>query len=107
VPTCVLVAVPDEDRRADSDRVAAGLRARGIAAEVAPVAAKYGRQIRHAERRGIPFVWFPQGATESGGHEVRDLRTREQLPADPAGWGPADPRDLAPQLVVSGAEGDG
>jgi histidyl-tRNA synthetase len=106
VPTCVLVALPAEEERAGCDRVAAALRSRGIACEVAPVAAKYGKQIRYAERRGIPFVWFPGAATGSGGHEVRDLRTREQLPADPATWAPADPQDLAPRLVVAGAAPD-
>ena len=34
------------------------LRGRGIACEVAPAADKFGKQIRYADRRGIPFVWF-------------------------------------------------
>ena len=59
VPTCVLVALPAEEQRPDSDRIAATLRRRGIATEVSPSAAKYGKQIRYAERRGIPYVWFP------------------------------------------------
>src|SRR3954454_21915484 len=59
VPTCVLVALPQEDRRAESDRIAGALRGRGISPEVAPAAAKFGKQIRFAERRGIPYVWFP------------------------------------------------
>jgi histidyl-tRNA synthetase len=101
VPTCVLVAVPAEEQRADCNRVAAALRARGIATEVAPSAAKYGKQLRHAERRGIPFVWFPAGSTDSGRHEVRDLRSREQVEADPNGWAPiAD--DLQPRVVPGG-----
>ena len=41
---------------------------------------KYGKQIRYAERRGIPFVWFPQ---DDGTHQVRDIRTGEQVDADP------------------------
>ncbi len=45
-------------RRA-ADRVANQLRARGVAAEVSPTAAKFGKQIRFADRRGVPFVWFP------------------------------------------------
>jgi histidyl-tRNA synthetase len=85
VPSAVLVAVSSEDARADSAAVAASLRARGIPAEVAPSAAKYGKQIRHADRRGIPFVWFLQDA---GGHEVRDIRSGEQVPADPSSWKP-------------------
>ena len=60
--------------------VARALRARDIACEVAPVAAKFGKQIRFAERRGIPFVWFVQG---DGTHQVKDIRTGEQVDADP------------------------
>jgi histidyl-tRNA synthetase len=102
-PSCVLVAVPDEEQRGASRSVATALRARGIACEVAPSAAKYGRQIRYAERRGIPFVWFPSGATASGVDEVRDIRSGEQVPAQPTDWTPpAD--DLAPRLVVGSAE---
>jgi histidyl-tRNA synthetase len=94
VPTCVLVALPDEPARAECMRVAAALRARGIASHVAPEAAKYGKQIRFAERRGIPYVWFPQ---PGGGHEVRDIRSGEQVAADPTAWQPpAD--DLAPRI---------
>ena len=74
VPTCVLVAVPDEKRRSECDLIARVLRRRGIPAEVSPSAAKYGKQIRHADRRGIPFVWFP--GDDEGGDEVRDIRSR-------------------------------
>ena len=59
-PSCVLVAVVAEETRAVSDGVAAALRARGIPCEVAPAADKFGKQIRYAERRGIPYVWFPR-----------------------------------------------
>jgi histidyl-tRNA synthetase len=85
VPSAVLVALPDDDARERCERIAQALRARGIAAEVAPAAQKYGRQIRHAERRGIPFVWFPKGDSED---EVRDIRSGEQVPADPSTWTP-------------------
>src|SRR3954447_17023781 len=59
VPSAVLVALADEESRPASERVADALRSRGIASEVAASPQKYGRQIRNAERRGIPFVWFP------------------------------------------------
>jgi histidyl-tRNA synthetase len=85
VPTCVLVALPDEESRALCTQVAAALRGRGIPTEVAPEPAKYGKQIRFAERRGIPYVWFPQS---DGAHEVKDIRTGEQHSADPDGWSP-------------------
>ncbi len=95
VPTCVLVAVADEGSRPVCDQVAAALRRRGIPTEVAPSAAKFGQQIRHADRRGIPFVWF---ARPDGTHEVKDIRSGEQLPADPARWQPPQ-SDLFPQVV--------
>ncbi len=103
VPSAVLVAVADEATRADSDAVAAALRARGIACEVAPSAQKYGKQIRFAERRGIPFVWFPPTVAndaDSASHEVKDIRSGEQYPADPAGWRP--PTEDLRARVVSG-----
>src|SRR5690606_3674943 len=40
VPTAVLVALPDEESRPAANRLAASFRARGIATEVAPSAAK-------------------------------------------------------------------
>jgi histidyl-tRNA synthetase len=103
VPSAVLVAVLDENTRALSDGVAAALRQRGIATEVAPTAAKLGKQIRHAERRGIPYVWFPpseEGAVTAAAHSVKDIRTGDQVDADPQSWGPPA-ADLRPQLVGS------
>jgi histidyl-tRNA synthetase len=90
VPSAVLVALTDEESRPASDAIATALRARGIAAEVAPTAAKFGRQIRFAQRRGIPFVWFT--------NEVKDIRTGAQMPADPATWMPST-EDLHPHVI--------
>lgn len=86
VPTCVLVSVADEEHRGLSDTVARSLRGRGIACEVAPAAAKFGKQIRYADRRGIPFIWFP--GTDGGADEVKDIRNGEQSVADAAAWEP-------------------
>ena len=96
VPSAVLVALPDEESRSWCDAVAQQLRTRGIAAEVAASPLRFGKQIRYAERRGIPFVWF---GTESG-HEVKDIRSGEQVVADPAAWSPPE-QDLRPQLIVT------
>ena len=84
VPTAVLVAVTEESRRGESNGVASVLRARGIPTEVSPKADKFGKQIRHADRRGIPFVWF----ADAEGGSVKDIRTGEQVPADPQEWVP-------------------
>ena len=83
VPTAVLVAVTDEETRPEADAVARALRARGIPTEVAPKADKFGKQIRHADRRGIPYVWF--GGLEG---EVKDIRSGDQLSASAASWEP-------------------
>ncbi|MBD8061244.1 histidine--tRNA ligase [Oceanitalea stevensii] len=93
VPTAVLVAVGSEEERRRSEDVAAALRARGIPTDVAPTAAKFGKQIRHADRLGIPFVWF-LGAE---GHEVKDIRSGDQEAADPATWTPPA-EDLLPTV---------
>jgi histidyl-tRNA synthetase len=87
----VLVALPHEDDRPACDRIAAALRRRGIPTEVAPAAAKYGKQIRFAERRGIPYVWFPGSADGAAGPttgQVKDIRSGDQVDADPAIWQP-------------------
>ncbi|MGV9212631.1 histidine--tRNA ligase [Micromonospora sp. RB23] len=86
VPTCVLVALADEEHRAVSDGIAAALRRRGIATEVSPSAAKFGKQIRYAERRGIPYVWFP--GADGAADEVKDIRSGEQVMADAQAWTP-------------------
>jgi histidyl-tRNA synthetase len=91
VPTCVLVALPAEQDRQEANRIAATLRAKGIPTEVSPSAAKFGKQIKFAERRGIPFVWFPQTS------EVKDIRSGDQVEADPAEWAPP-PEDLHPTI---------
>ncbi|HEY6738680.1 MAG TPA: His/Gly/Thr/Pro-type tRNA ligase C-terminal domain-containing protein, partial [Actinopolymorphaceae bacterium] len=93
-PTCVVVALPDEESRARCLRIADTLRRRGIPAQVAPAAQKYGKQIRFADRRGIPYVWFPQ---PDGSHEVRDIRTGDQIAADVETWMPP-PEELLPTV---------
>jgi histidyl-tRNA synthetase len=94
VPSAVLVAVVDDDSRGTSNAVAAALRARDIACEVAPSPAKFGKQIRYAERRGIPYVWFAQ---QDGTHQVKDIRSGQQVDADPAAWTPPE-ADLRPTI---------
>jgi histidyl-tRNA synthetase len=100
VPAAVLVAVTDEATRAQSDAVATALRARGVPVEVAPTAAKFGKQIKHADRRGIPFVWFPAGE-DGAADQVKDIRSGEQVDADSATWAPPA-EDLFPRVVPAG-----
>lgn len=94
VPSAVLVVVDSEETRDRAISVARRLRERGIACEVAPKADKFGRQIRFAERRGIPFVWFGANLDDS----VKDIRSGEQLPADPDAWLPPI-EDATPRVI--------
>jgi histidyl-tRNA synthetase len=95
VPSAVLIALPDDESRPACEAIAHALRIRGIAAEVAAAPQKYGKQIRFAERRGIPFVWFPGTP-----HEVKDIRSGDQVEADPALWTPPE-ADRHPTVVVT------
>ena len=97
VPTAVLVAVNDESMRMDCVKIANTLRARGISTEVAPFADKFGKQIRYADRRLIPFVWFPVDQ-ETG--EVKDIRSGEQIKANIYDWMP-ESADLKVQIQTN------
>ncbi|MET3963673.1 histidyl-tRNA synthetase [Marmoricola sp. OAE513] len=96
VPSVVLVALTDEDSRVASDDLATQLRANGIACEVAASAAKFGKQIRYAERRGIPYVLF---STEDG-PQIKDIRSGDQVAVDVTTWSPPV-EDLKPRIRVS------
>ncbi|QOL33677.1 histidine--tRNA ligase [Bifidobacterium lemurum] len=85
-PAVVMVAVWSEDERAASNRIANTLRSRGIAADVAPTAAKLGKQIKYADKLGIPYVWFP--GQEGAGDEVKNIVSGDQLEADATSWEP-------------------
>ncbi|GAA1398523.1 histidine--tRNA ligase [Luteococcus peritonei] len=96
VPSAVLVAVDAEETRDVAQEVAAALRARRIPCEVAPKADKFGKQIRYADRRGIPFVWF--GGLQG---QAKDIRSGEQVEADASSWMPPA-EDLRPGVSIAG-----
>ncbi len=98
VPSAVLVALTDDDSWTEAQDVATKLRSRGICVEVAGKAEKFGKQIKYADRRGIPFVWF---TSDDGTHEVKDIRSGIQTDADPDLWSPPA-EDLLP--TISSAE---
>ncbi len=84
-PTAVLVALVDDNSRAQANEVAKLLRQRNIASEVHHKAQNFGKQIRAAERKGIPYVWFydPKNPDK---HELKDIRTGTQLAVDLYTW---------------------
>jgi histidyl-tRNA synthetase len=100
VPSAVLVALADEESRDGSNRVAQRLRARGVPTEVAAAPQRFGKQIRYAERRGIPFVWFP--GVDGAADQVKDIRSGDQVDADPDAWTPPE-EDLRPRVVSTGS----
>ena len=100
VPSAVLVAVVDEEGRAASDLLATQLRGNGVPCEVAPAAQKFGKQIRYAERRGIPYVLFP--GADGAGAEIKDIRSGDQHQIDISSWTPPV-EDLRPRVVSPGS----
>lgn len=99
VPTTVYVALTADEDWSKAQDIAQMLRSRGINTEVATKAEKFGKQIRHADRRGIPYVWFTHIDRDGNAtYEVKDIRSGEQVPADPNTWMPAAD-DLRPAIV--------
>ena len=62
------------------------------------MAKQSGKQIRFAQRRGIPYVWFP--GADGAPDEVKDIRSGDQVEADRTGWAPPD-ADLHPSIAAS------
>lgn len=84
-PTQVLVVLPSEDRRAQAAQTAATLRKRGLNVELYHAPQKIGKQIEYANKKGIPYVWFPP-FDDAGKHEVKDMQSGAQSDADPQSW---------------------
>ncbi len=88
-PSKVLVAVLPGADMAAARACARLLRARGINTEVYHEAAKLAKQIRYADRKNIPYVWFPASPEGDTPHEVKTLASGQQVSADPESWRPA------------------
>jgi histidyl-tRNA synthetase len=86
-PTVVLVVQPSAEERPATIAVVGALRSRGIPAEAYHEPAKLGKQVKYADAKGIPYVWLPF----ADGHQVRDMASGEQAPADAADWSPPAP----------------
>jgi len=84
-PADILVVLPAEDRRALALTTAQALRKRGFRVETYHAPQKVGRQLSYAEKKGIPFVWFPP-FEDGRPHEVKDMASGAQNPADLDSW---------------------
>lgn len=82
-PKCateVLLVVTDESRQKTMNDMAEVLRERGISTQVFPEPTNQGRQLKYADRKGIPFVVFDRDM------QVKDMKSGEQGPFDPNTW---------------------
>lgn len=86
-PADVLVVLPDEARRAEAAETARTLRSRGFKVEMYHRDAKIKNQMAYAEKKGIAHVWFPP-FKDGQPHEVKNMTSGEQKPADAASWTP-------------------
>ncbi len=84
-PTEVLVVLPDEARRAEATATAHTLRTKGYNVEMYHRDAKIKNQLAYAEKKGIPYVWFPP-FKDGQPHEVKNMASGEQKQAEAASW---------------------
>lgn len=84
-PAKILMILPSEDKRAVAAETANILRKRGHNVEMYHAPQKLKKQLAYAEKKGIPYVWFPP--FEDGQlHEVKDMTTGEQSSTCPNEW---------------------
>ena len=69
------------------NKTAQTLRQRGFNVEQYHEDRKLNAQLKYAEGKGIPWIWFPP-VNVDGEHQVKNSVSREQQPADPATWMP-------------------
>lgn len=82
----VFIPLFEADRKLDYLRLAAELRAAGVAVEVYPEARKLGAQLKYADRRGHRFAVVIGGHEwEAGVAQVKDLATKESAEVPLAG----------------------
>jgi histidyl-tRNA synthetase len=86
-PTQVLVCWPSPDLREACRNIALELRSAGIPTEVYHEPQALKKQVRYADRKGIPYVLFPHAWTpEQGRVEVKELATGAQTELPLAEW---------------------
>lgn len=86
-PTDVLILLPSDDSRTNCNAIAKELRRNGIATEIFHQAQAMKKQIRYADRKGIPHVLFPHRfTTEEPTVEVKQLVDGQQVEMPLAEW---------------------
>lgn len=86
-PAHIMMVLPNEEQRAAAQETARTLRGRGFNVEVYHAPQKLQKQLSYAEKKGIPYVWFPP-FDSVGEHEVKNMASKEQVYADASNWTP-------------------
>jgi histidyl-tRNA synthetase len=86
-PADILVVLPSAERRPLMLVTARALRRRGFNVETYHAPQKLAKQLGYAEKKGIPFVWFPP-FEDGRPHEVKDMASGVQTPVEPESWAP-------------------
>lgn len=84
-PADIMVVMPSEERRSLTMQTAQKLRAQGYKVETFHNPTKLARQLAYAEKKGIPYVWFPP-FEDGKDHEIKNMQTGTQSKADPDKW---------------------
>ena len=82
-PVQVLVVNLEDDKQKMIE-LGKQLRARGINTELYLEGGKLQKQLKYANDKKIPYVWFDSDNT------LKNMETGEQTIADPATWVPKD-----------------
>lgn len=85
-PALIFMTLPEEETRARAAQSARILRSKGYNVELHHAPQKINKQISQAEKKGIPYVWFPF----ADGHKVKNMVTGEQKFIEPEDWSPDD-----------------
>ncbi len=80
----ILVTLPSEELRELTMTTAQTLRSRGYNVETFHSPSKMKRQLAYAQKKSIPYVWFPDLK------EVKNMETGEQISANPNDWNKND-----------------
>lgn len=84
-PADIMVVMPSEERRSLTMQTAQKLRAQGHKVETFHNPTKLARQLAYAEKKGIPYVWFPP-FEDGKDHEIKNMQTGTQSKANPDEW---------------------
>ena len=88
-PADILMILPSEERRAIVADTARTLRKRGFKVEQYHAPQKLQKQLSYAEKKKIPYVWFPPFEDDQQ-HEVKNMNSGEQQKAELSTWSPQE-----------------